>query len=118
MNFITLILGLVLFASQNSPPSGEKPAKSLIRLPTVDASTPAPIPVLARPHKDRASLGDPALEASLAAALKAITPARSQPVPFVPLNIPDPFEHVRWGHLRNPPEENPMPPTIPLQKPK
>ena len=94
------------------------PTKPLIRLPSLDVNTPLPIPILAQQQKDLASLGDPALEASLSAALKRQSPARTQSMPFMPLNLPDPFEHVRTGQLRNPPEENPMPPVIPLQKPK
>jgi hypothetical protein len=89
----------------------------LIRLPSLDVHSPLPIPILAQPQQDRASLGDPALQASLDAALKRFTPARDRPVPFVPLNLPDPFEHIRAGQLRNPPQENPMPPVIPLKKP-
>ena len=94
------------------------PTKPLIRLPSVDVSTPLPIPILATPVKDRASLGDPAFDASLAAALKRLKPSRDRPVPFEPLNLPDPFEHVRTGQLRNPPAEDPMPPAIPLVKPR
>jgi hypothetical protein len=100
-----------------APKEVELPTQPLIRLPSLDGQTPLPIPILAQPHQDRASLGDPALQASLDAALKRFTPARDRPVPFVPLNLPDPFEHIRAGQLRNPPEENPMPPVIPLKKP-
>jgi hypothetical protein len=100
------------------PKEVELPTKPLIRLPSLDVHTPLPIPILGQQQKDRASLGEPALDASLAAALKPITPTRDRPVPFAPLNLPDPFENVRTGQLRNPPEESPMPPVIPLQKPK
>ena len=110
---------LVSYQDRSPPPKDVKlPTKPLIRLPSLDVDTPLPIPILAQQQKDRASLGDPALEASLSAALKRLTPARSQPVPFMALNLPDPFEHVRTGQLRNPPDENPMPPVIPLRKPK
>jgi hypothetical protein len=110
---------LVAFKDKSPKPKDvELPTKPLIRLPSLDVHTPLPIPILAQQQMDRASLGDPALEASLDAALKRLTPARDRPVPFAPLNLPDPFEHVRSGQLRNPPEENPMPPPIPLQKPK
>jgi hypothetical protein len=93
------------------------PDEALIRLPSLDVHAPLPIPILAQPQKDRVSLGDPALAASLDAALKSFTPVRDKPVPFTPLNLPDPFEHIRTGQLRNPPEENPTPPAIPLTKP-
>ena len=95
----------------------EPPAKALIKLPSVDAQTPLPIPILAQPAKDRAPLGDPAMQASLDATLKPIAAKRDRPVPFTPLNLPDPFENARQGKLRNPPDENPMPPAIPLVKP-
>jgi hypothetical protein len=108
-------------ASFREQPKGPKevqlPTKPLIKLPSLDVHTPLPIPILAQPAKDRASLGDPALQASLDATLKQIAPKRERPVPFIPLNLPDPFENVRYGQLRNPPEENPMPPVVPLVKP-
>ena len=100
-----------------APKDVELETKPLIRLPSVDVTTPLPIPILAQPTKDRASLAEPAFEASVAAALKPFTPVRDRPVPFVPLNLPDPFENIRYGQLRNAPEENPIPPAIPLQKP-
>ena len=107
--------------SYREPPKAPKevklPTQPLIRLPSLDVHSPLPIPILATPQQDRASLGDPALQASVHAALKRFTPTRDRPVPFVPLNLPDPFEHIRAGQLRNPPQENPMPPVIPLQKP-
>lgn len=92
-------------------------AKPLIRMPSVDVNQPLPIPILARPQKDRASLADPGLEASLQAAIRPVAAVRNHPAPFVPINLPDPFENVRAGQLRNPPEESPMPPAMPLQKP-
>lgn len=107
--------------SFRDPPKGPKDieleTKPLIRLPSVDVTTPLAIPILGQPTKDRASLNEPAFEASVAAALKSFTPVRDRPVPFVPLNLPDPFENIRYGQLRNPPEENATPPAIPLQKP-
>jgi hypothetical protein len=93
------------------------PTEALIWLPSVNVNAPVAIPILAKPAKDRASLGDPALEASLEAALQAITPTRDRPVPFMPFNLPDPFENLRYGQLRNPPEESATPPVIPLTKP-
>src|SRR5262245_57875676 len=83
----------------------------------IHVDSPLPIPNFANPQEDRASWGDPALQASMAAALKRFTPARERTEPFVPLNLPDPFEHIRAGQLRNPPPKNPMPPVIPLKKP-
>jgi hypothetical protein len=109
---------LVFFQDKTKTPKQvELPTKPLIKLPSVDVNTPLPIPILAQPAKDRASLNDPAFEASLGAAMKPFTPKRDRPVPFVPYNLPDPFENVRYGQLRNPPEESATPPVIPLQKP-
>lgn len=109
---------LAAYREQPKGPKGvELPTKPLIKLPSVDAKTPLPIPILAQPAKDRAPLGDPSLDVSVDATLKPIAPKRERPVPFTPLNLPDPFENVRYGQLRNPPEENPMPPVIPLVKP-
>ncbi|HZZ77090.1 MAG TPA: hypothetical protein VFE62_01145 [Gemmataceae bacterium] len=99
------------------PKDIELPTEPLIQLPSLDANTPAPLPILAKPAKDRASLGDPAFETSLEAALKSVTPTRDRPVPFTPFNLPDPFENLRYGQLRNPPEESATPPVIPLTKP-
>jgi hypothetical protein len=99
------------------PKPPELPTKSLIKLPSLDIHTPAPIPFLAQPAKDRASLAEPAFDASVDAAMKRLTPTREKPVPFTPLNLPDPFEHLRYGQLRHPPEECATPPVIPLVKP-
>jgi hypothetical protein len=103
--------------ASKAPKEVELPTKPLIRLPSLNVAAPAPIPILAQPTRDRASLAEPAFEASLWAALKPFSPVRDRPVPFVPLNLPDPFEFQRYGPLRNPPEENATPPAIPLQKP-
>lgn len=109
---------LLAFQDRTAAPAPvELPATPLLRLPSVDIHAPLPIPILAQPAKDRAALGEPGFEASLDAALKTWTPTRDRPVPFLALNLPDPFEHVRYGQLRNAPAENATPPVIPLQKP-
>jgi hypothetical protein len=100
-----------------TPKQPELPTKPLIKLPSLDVHTPLALPILARPVVDRAPLGEPGFAASLDAALKRWTPTRDRPVPFVPLNLPDPCEHMRYGQLRNAPPENPMPPVIPIQRP-
>src|SRR2546421_39995 len=74
------------------PEAVELPTGPLVRLPSVDARETIPLPILAQPQRDRASLADPTIEASMAAALGEITPHRLLPVPFAPLNLPDPFE--------------------------
>jgi hypothetical protein len=99
------------------PKQPELPTKPLVKLPSLDVHTPLPIPILALPAKDRASLGDPAFDVSLDAVMKPFAPARDRPVPFSALNLPDPFEHFRYGGLRNPPDESAQPPVLPLLRP-
>jgi hypothetical protein len=109
---------LVAYRDEPAAPTAlQLPTKPLLKVPSVDVNAPLPIPILAQPVKDRASLSEPAFDVSLEATLKKITPTRDKPVPFVPLNLPDPFEHVRYGQLRHPPEESATPPVIPLQRP-
>lgn len=99
------------------PKQVELPTKPLIKLPSIDMNTPLPLPTLGRPVVDRVSLGEPGFEASLLSAMKQYMPAREKPAPFTAYNLPDPFEHLRYGQLRNPPEENPVPPVVPIQRP-
>jgi hypothetical protein len=103
------------------PPVGPSPVvlptEPLIQLPTIDVDTPLPLPILATPKPDRAALDDTTLETSHAAALHPIRPRRVEHVPFSPINLPDPFENVRTGTLRNPPEESDQPPAIPIRTP-
>jgi hypothetical protein len=109
---------LVAYREESAAPAAAQlPTQPLLKVPSVDVNKPLPIPILAQPVKDRASLSEPAFDVSLEATLKKITPARDKPVPFAPLNLPDPFEHLRYGQLRNPPEESATPPVIPLQRP-
>jgi hypothetical protein len=63
-----------------------------IRLPAADLNQPAPLPLLARPLPDRASLDDPTTEVSLAEAVMGIVPPRPTPSPFQKQTLPDPFE--------------------------
>jgi hypothetical protein len=93
------------------------PTHPLVALPAIDVDSPLPLPILARPKPDRATLDDVTLETSQAAALHPLRPRRTQPVPFAPLNLPDPFENVRDGGLRNPLEESDQPPAIPVRTP-
>ncbi len=110
---------LTAFLDRSAPPTAiELPTQPLIRLPAVDVASPSPIPILSRPVKDRASLGDPAFDISLDAAMKRFTVARDQPIPFTPINLPDPFENLRYGQLRNPPEEAATPAVVPWRKPQ
>jgi hypothetical protein len=51
--------------------------------------------MLSQQIADRASLDDPTLDASTAAALAAPLPARATKAPFVKHTIPDPYEGRR-----------------------
>src|SRR4051812_13632319 len=104
-----LALSLAILGAQTSAPQ--------VRLLSVDVAGPIPLPILARPLKDRASLTDPTLEASTAAALSKVTLSRAVPAPFQPINLPDPFEHSQAIRLRYPPGELPMPPFITPRSP-
>ncbi len=70
----------------------------------VDVNKPAPLPVLGQPVPDRASLGDATADASRAADGAAPMPVRRQPVPFLRLGLPDPFENYRPLRVAIPPE--------------
>lgn len=94
------------------PQAIELPAGPLVRVPSVNVEQPIPLPILAQPQRDRASLADPTLEASVAAALAKVSAGRAAPVPFVPINLPDPFEHSQAVRLRYTPDELPTPPPI------
>ncbi|MCC6417554.1 MAG: hypothetical protein IT429_04830 [Gemmataceae bacterium] len=90
------------------------PADPPVRLPTRDISQPAPLPILATPQPDRFPLIGPAPEVSAAATLAQPIPVRTEPAPFVRLNLPDPFEHAQTARLRQPVQEEPTPPvTVP-----
>jgi len=60
---------------------------------SVDARLPPPLPLLAQPVPDRASLDDATLEVSTAAALAAPLPRRTAPAPYNRVTVPDPYEH-------------------------
>jgi hypothetical protein len=66
-----------------------------IRLPSVDANQPIPLPILAHPTADRAPLDDPTFEASTEAALAAPMPQRTKAVPYIRVRLPDPFDNRR-----------------------
>lgn len=83
--------------SPRLPPMPPMPEKGRIRVPSPDVNKPIPLPILARPVSDRASLDDPTLEASTAAALAAPIPMRSSKAPFLKQTLPDPYDHRRDG---------------------
>jgi hypothetical protein len=89
------------------------------RLPSVDVNQLPPLPLMTpRSVSDRAPLEDPTAEVSTNAALSAILPQRTRPVPFQRLTIPDPFENRRPVQMDSAlPERNDPPVTLP-QTPK
>jgi hypothetical protein len=89
-----------------------------IRLPSVDASKPIPLPILAHPTADRAPLDDPTLEASADAALAAPLPRRAQGVPNFRVTLPDPYDNRRPLSLPAPADEGePLTGTVHPPKP-
>lgn len=88
------------------------PAGPKVAWPSPDIYQPIPLPILARPVTDRASLDDPSGEASQAAALASMVPDRTTPAPFLRLTLPDPFEHRNAIRLRTPPPEIGLPPEL------
>jgi hypothetical protein len=96
----------------------EPPAGPRIRLPSADVNQPVPLPVLARSVPGRAPLDDPTADLSRAAAVAAPLPVRTQPLPFRRLNLPDPFELRDAVRLRNPPAEDPLPPSSAARPPR
>ncbi len=77
------------------PPAPPLPDNGRIRVPSPDVNRPIPLPILARPVADRASLDDPTLAASNAAALAAPIPPRSHKAPFLKQSLPDPYDRRR-----------------------
>jgi hypothetical protein len=86
------------------------PAGAGIRLPSVNVHEPPALPRLAAPVADRASLDDPTIDASSAAALAAPPAARPGPAPFQRFNLPDPFEHRLTLRSTPLPDDNHSPP--------
>jgi hypothetical protein len=99
-----------VFNQPEAPQAVRMPDGPLVRLWSPDVNEPLPLPILGTGVRDRASLADPSLEASVAAAQAKLNPARTKPVPFQAQNLPDPFEHSQTVRLRNPPEEVAEPP--------
>jgi hypothetical protein len=94
-----------LRSDPSAPEARGLPDARRVRLPGRDVDRPPPLPLLGTPLTDRAPLSDPAEEISRAAALAGSVSPRSMPVPFVRLNLPDPFENRKQVRLRKPPEE-------------
>jgi hypothetical protein len=102
----------VTFEEPLIPQRIELPTTPRVRLASVDVNLPVPLPYLGHYRTDGVTLEDPTAEASLAAALARPAPARSGPAPFVPLNLPEPYEHRRLRPAAD--EIWDVPPIIPL----
>jgi hypothetical protein len=85
------------------------PTSPKVAWPSPDVNQPIPLPILARPVTNRASLDDPSGEASQAAALASKVPERTTPAPFLRMTIPDPFEHRNAVRLRTSLPETDLP---------
>lgn len=72
-----------------------RPEAGRIRAPSPDVNQFIPLPILAQPISDRASLDDPTRDASTAAATAAPIPSRTRKAPFVKRTLPDPYDHRR-----------------------
>src|SRR5437660_12555718 len=77
-----------------------------------------PLKRLAKPLPDRGPFVDPTRDASTAAVLKTPMPGRKRPVPFVPVDLPDPFERRQTVQFPKPLVEDSMPITRYMRVPK
>ena len=79
------------------------------QVPGSDGNIRPPLPILAKPTYDRAPLSDATLESSAAAVEGSNASVRTKTVPFVPMNIPDPFELQSMIRLQQPLVEDSQP---------
>jgi hypothetical protein len=110
-----------LLSYYGTPPQPHEPALTpgvLAKAPSPSVGRPVPPPVLGQPVPDPAPLDDPTTDASLAAALAAPMPSRTNPAPFLKLTLPDPFENRETGRLRGTPPEDGSPVAATPQLPK
>lgn len=80
-----------------------------VQVASRNVNEPVPLVILGLALPDRVSLDDPTLEASVTAALAVAPPARTEPIPFTPMNLPDPFANAQAVKLRTLPPELPEP---------
>jgi len=80
-----------------------------LQVPSRNVNDPVPLTILGLPLADRVPLDDPTMEASVSAALAVKPPARTEPIPFTPTNLPDPFANAQAVKLRTQPPEQPEP---------
>jgi len=106
----------------SAPTRRELETGTLVAVPLLDVRQPVALGNLGLPMLDRVPLEDPTTEASVSAALAATPPARVDPVPFAPQNLPDPFVNAQTVKLPVPPAEEKepqastprLPPTVPV----
>jgi hypothetical protein len=94
------------------------PASERVRTPAPDPNQTVALPILGQATPDRASLDDPTADLSLATVLAAPMPARSNPAPFLRLNLPDPYEHRRAARIGSLPADEPMMPSVVSKPPR
>jgi hypothetical protein len=97
------------FGRPGSAETVELPQAPLVRLWSWDSETPIPVPILGTAARERASLADPSLEASVLATQTPVQLDRAAPVSFQSMNLPNPFEHAEAVRLRTPLEEQAAP---------
>jgi len=104
---------LVLFLAAAGLRAEDEPKKAA---PNKDQAM--PLRRLAKPLPDRGPFVDPTRDASTAAVLKTPMPGRKRPVPFAPIDLPDPFERRQTVQLPTLLVEDPVPATRFLRVPK
>src|SRR5262249_49477459 len=71
------------------------PESALLRHRAANANDAPPLPILAKPVAERASLEDPTTEFSNEQAISRALPMRTNPAPSQRMNLPEPFEKKR-----------------------
>jgi hypothetical protein len=85
------------------PTRAELPTGPLTRQQGLDVTKPADLPMLSsRPVPDRAPLTDPTIEFTAQSVISPTLPLRTEPTPFIRINLPDPFEHADAAKVRTP----------------
>jgi hypothetical protein len=109
-----------LEGAQDAPVVPRRPrfyAGEAIRVRSMNVNLPPPLPALAEPVSDRASLEDATQAATTRAVLTAVMPDRTKPVPYEKLSVPEPYENRRPLLVPLPGEEE-TPETAPPQRGK
>jgi hypothetical protein len=100
-----------------APAPKKLPEARRTRQPSLAVDEPLPLPVLGQAVPDRAPLTDPTADISRMAAVAGSAPLRTTPIPFLRLNLPDPFEHQKVIRLRKAPPEKALPKNAGSQPP-